>query len=111
VHSILCRTDTSLTSEPNCSCLWSLFDAVQRLPRRPDTSFRFTFLDRLRTPRRNHLLRFRETTTIDGLRLHGFEQLGEGAIPSLFWTADNGRLLLFSSGITGFVLDTNGNVQ
>jgi hypothetical protein len=86
------------------SCLWAMFEAVQRLPRDRNRQYLFTFFDRLHSARPAHLLRYRESVSVNGQRLHGFEQLGEGILPSLFWTADNGRLALFSCGITGFVL-------
>jgi len=93
------------------SSLWALVDAVQRMPRDPDKALRFTFFDLNFTPKPAHLLRYREAAELTfpkapqrRIRMHAFEQLGEGIVPSIYWTDDSGRLLLFSSGLHGYVL-------
>jgi hypothetical protein len=93
-----------------CS-LWTLCDAVQRLPRTQGAALRFTFFDLNFAPKKDHLLRYRESTEQtypktpeSPVRLHAFEQLGEGLVSSIYWTGDNGRLLFFASALHAYVL-------
>jgi len=82
------------------SSLWSLCDAVQRMPRTPGAALRFTYFDLNFRPKLDHLIRYRESTA----GLHAFEQLGEGLVSSIYWTGENGRLLFFASGLHAYVL-------
>jgi len=53
-------------------------------------------------------------TTIDvmlggrAVRLHGFDHLGEGIVPWVYWVDDQGRLLFAVSGLAGYLLNAPG---
>jgi hypothetical protein len=99
----------SIALPPAWASAWSLLDAVQRLPRRPGEPLRFTFFDRNAVAKPNHLLRYREAAEVPlggrTVRLHGFEHLGDGFVPSVYWVDDSGRLVLFNHSIQGYVLE------
>ncbi len=77
---------------------WSLFDALQRLPRDAPPDGEFDMLEDLRLRRRRQYLVAEgttEVTTAAGpLRLYGFRQMGEGISPTNYWLDEHGRLLL-----------------
>ena len=91
---------------------WSLFDAVQRLPREAGDPRRFTLLDGGDTLKPNQVLSFYRTADLKNrwqgapaLRVHGFLQIGNGISPQVFWVGDGGELLFLLSGLGAFVLD------
>lgn len=93
---------------------WALLDAVQRMPRQAGGTLRFTFFDRNNAAKAGHILRYREAVEVESMgpggspvRLHGFEHLGDGFVPSVYWTGDSGRLLMFNHGLQGYVLQTD----
>jgi hypothetical protein len=53
-------------------------------------------------------LRYRETVQVEfggvAARLHGFEHLGDGFVPSVYWVDDTGRLVLFHHSLQGYVM-------
>jgi hypothetical protein len=88
---------------------WSLLDAVQRMPQKlfPKLSFQYLTYDGALLP--GHTLAYRgavEIQTGQGqLRLHGYEQLGAGILPWIYYTGDSGRLLLAVSGLEAWLFD------
>jgi len=88
---------------------WSLFDAVQRLPREKTQPLSFTLIEDMDLVKPNQRLTFRETTTValggKTVRLHGYQQTGQGILPWQYWVDDAGRLLLAFSGVRAYILD------
>jgi hypothetical protein len=93
---------------------WSLFDALQRLPRETGPPLEFAMLEELRLLRLKQRLMYRESveTEIGGkpTRLHEFEQFGEGILPYRYWLDDAGRLLFAAGGLRACVIDPKGTV-
>ncbi len=77
---------------------WSLFDALQRLPRDATPDVEFDMLDDLRLRREKQRLFSEGATTVETaagpLRLYGLRQLGAGISPIHHWLDEQGRLLL-----------------
>jgi hypothetical protein len=115
---------------------WALWDAVMRMPREPGEPVRFTMLDHFDQLKHRQTLAYRKSVVVAlGQRrfkqqtskelekgriqqtrwattggreviLHGFEQLGEGIVPWVYWVDDQGRLLFAVSGLEVYVLDS-----
>ncbi|NOZ22836.1 MAG: hypothetical protein GXP25_17300 [Planctomycetes bacterium] len=115
---------------------WSLFDAVQRLPRRAFDPIRFTLIDNLDQVKPDHTLSFRTSDEVvlgekrvrqkkvvelekgrirktrwaktggRPVRLHAYDHLGEGVVPEVYWVDDPGRLLFMVAGLEAYILDT-----
>ncbi|MEW6358606.1 MAG: hypothetical protein AB1696_19885 [Planctomycetota bacterium] len=115
---------------------WSIFDAVQRLPRKAFEPIRFTLIDNLDQPKPNHTLSFRKSDDVllgekivqqpevaelekgritktrraktggRAVRLHAYDHLGEGIVPEVYWVDNQGRLLFMVAGLEAYILDT-----
>jgi hypothetical protein len=115
---------------------WALWDAVMRMPRGEGAPIRFTMLDHFDQVKRRQTVAFRTSAvvtlgqrrtkeqigqelekgriqqtrwTLTGGRdvtLHAFEQLGEGIVPWVYWTDDQGRLLFVVAGLEVYLLDS-----
>lgn len=115
---------------------WAVWDAVMRMPREPAGPISFTMLDHFDQLKRGQTLAFRKSAVLTlGQRrvkeqvwqelekgrirqtrwattggrevtLHAFQQLGEGIVPWVYWTDDQGRLLFAVSGLEVYVLDS-----
>jgi hypothetical protein len=87
---------------------WALFDVVQRLPRKQGQTLSFTLLDHFDQVKPNHTLTYHGEQEIiinnTTLRLHRFDQLGEGIVPWVYWVDQTGRLLFVVSGIEAYIL-------
>jgi hypothetical protein len=83
---------------------WTLFDAVQRLPRSAKP-LPFTLFDEWDLPKPNQSIAFRRTVELPFGKAHGFEQLGPGLLPLVYWTGDDGRLLFVVSGLLAYVME------
>lgn len=90
-----CRT---LEVGPSVTSNWSLFDALQRLPRSAAPDAEFDVLEDLRLRREKQRLFSEGATTVETaagpLRLYGLRQLGAGISPTYYWLDEQGRLLL-----------------
>ncbi len=77
---------------------WSLFDAVQRLPRGEAPGAEFEMLEDLRLRRAHQRLTAEDRTEVTmggkSVPLYGFRQIGEGISPTHYWLDEQGRLLL-----------------
>ena len=91
--------------EGRLSHQWSLLDAVQRLPGGTFPTLRFQFLtcDGVLLP--DHTLAYRGAIEIAAGRLHGYEHLGTGILPWIYYTSDSGRLLIAVSGLEAWLFD------
>ena len=89
---------------------WALFEAVGRLPREPFDPIGFTLLDHFDQPKPCQVLSYRLSTDVElagqPVRLHAYDQLGEGIVPWIYWVDDAGRLLMAVSGLEAYVLDS-----
>ena len=115
---------------------WAIWDAVMRLPRESTKPLCFTMLDHFDQLKYRQRLAFREAGVLtlgqhrvkeesweelekgrirqtrwnlvggSDVTLHGFEQLGEGIVPWIYWTDDQGRLLFVVSGLEVYILDS-----
>ena len=88
---------------------WSLFDAVQRLPTIAHEPLRFDMFEELDLYKPNQRLMFRQTQTValggQQLRLHRFEQFGDGILPYTYWLDEQHRLLIAFGGLRAFLFD------
>jgi hypothetical protein len=87
---------------------WSLFDAVQRLPFDSDP-VQFDMLDdlELMKPRQRLAPGPAVEVALGGgkLKLHSFEQTGDGILPYSYWLDDQHRLLAAVGGVRTFIWD------
>ncbi|HUT34249.1 MAG TPA: hypothetical protein VNE39_12260 [Planctomycetota bacterium] len=88
---------------------WSLFDAVQRLPREKTPPLDFALLEDLDLLKANQRLTWRGAATVQvggkPLELFGYQQLGEGILPHHYWLDAAGRLLIVYGGLRCFVFN------
>ncbi len=88
---------------------WSLFDAVQRLPF-DAKELRFDMLEELELSRPEQRLFPGETAEVElggrMTKLHSFEHIGRGILPTTYWLDDRHRLLIAVGGRRAFLLDS-----
>ncbi len=88
---------------------WSLFDAVQRMPRREAPPREFAMLQEcdLLKPAQQITYRGAGEHTLGGntVGLHHWQQVGRGILPYNYYTDDQGRLLLALAGLRAYVFD------
>ena len=86
---------------------WSLFEAVQRLPRGNAPEGEFEMLEDLRLRRAHQCLRAEGPTEVtmagETVRLYGYRQLGEGISPLYYWLDEQGRLLLAFGKVRAYI--------
>ncbi len=115
---------------------WALWDAVMRMPRQKAEPIRFTMLDHFDQIKQRQTIALRKSSVVtlgqsrvqeqsgqklekgrigqarrattggEEVTLHGFEQLGEGIVPWVYWTDDQGRLLFVIAGLEVYILDS-----
>ncbi len=115
---------------------WTLWDAVMRMPRQKAEPIRFTMLDHFDQIKHRQTIAFRKSSVVtlgqspvqeqsgqelekgrirqarwattggEDVTLHGFEQLGEGIVPWVYWTDDQGRLLFVVAGLEVYILNS-----
>jgi hypothetical protein len=95
-----------------CLAKWCLIENVQRLPRE-QRSYAFTLLDEVDELHPAQELRFggvMETAAGGAARTLGaFQHLGQGVIPTTYWTDDRNRVLFIATGVEAYVLkESNG---
>ncbi len=133
------RTPRRLAVSGPFTINWALWDAVMRMPARESEPLRFTMLDHFDQIKRRQTLAFRKSpvvtlgqrrvkeqtwkelekgrirqtqwATVGGrdATLHAFEQLGEGIVPWVYWTDEQGRLLFAVAGLEVYALKTASN--
>ena len=90
---------------------WSLFDAVQRFPGNEIEPMNFDMFEELGLFKPNQRLSFKQSIELElggaRVRLHGFQQLGEGILPYHYWLDDQRRLLIAVGGLRAFVFDSS----
>lgn len=116
---------------------WSLFDAVQRLPREAFEPLRFTLIDHFDQPKPEQRLAFRKTcevmlggqrvqrhewTTLEKgrvrrtswacegarpVRLYAYDHLGWGIVPWVYWVSGAGRLLFVVAGLEAYIIESS----
>jgi len=103
------RAERVLPAPEHFTSNWSLFDAVQRLPVAPQEPLRFDMFEELDLFKPNQRLLFRQTQTVElgrqQLRLHRFEQFGDGILPYTYWLDNQHRLLIAAGGLRVFLFD------
>ncbi len=87
---------------------WLMFELVQRLPRKESGPLWFTMLDDFDQVKTNQRMSFHKSVDIKfaggrTVRLHAFDQVGEGIVPWVYWVDDQGRLLFAVSGIEAYI--------
>lgn len=94
-----------------CTTNWSLFDAVQRLPREKTKPQRFTLIDHFDQIKPGYLLSYRNTIEVSlggrKLRLVAYDQVGRGNVPWVYWLDGRGRLLFIVAGLEAYVLESS----
>jgi hypothetical protein len=89
---------------------WALFEAVGRLPREPFDPVRFTMLDHFDQVKAGQVLSYRRSADVAlggrPVRLHAYDQLGEGIVPWIYWADERGRLLFAISGLEAYLVDS-----
>ena len=90
---------------------WSLFDAVQRMPF-DSKAIEFTMLEELELPRTEQKLSVGQPAEVElggqMMKLHSFEQIGQGILPITYWLDDNHRLIIATGGRRSYLLDSVG---
>jgi len=90
---------------------WALFDAVQRLPRERTTTHSFTLIDHFDEVKLGHTLAWRGTVEpaigTRTLRLHGYDQVGQGVVPWVYWVDGSGRLVCAVAGLEAYLLEAS----
>lgn len=90
---------------------WGLFEAVQRLPREKFEPLAFTMIDHFDQVKEGQSISYREAISVilgaETVRLHGFDHLGRGIVPWVYWVNDQGRLLFAVAGLEAYILDTS----
>ena len=93
---------------------WSLFDALQRLPGDDVEPMTFDMLEEMDLLKPNHRLHYRQTVEVSlggqPVKLHGFEQIGEGILPYTYWLDDQRRVLMAIGGRRAFILDPSAEI-
>jgi len=87
---------------------WCLFEAVQRLPLEKESHLAFDVLEGLSLLRADHRLSYRGTVTLtpaNDMTLHGFYQLGHGALPYDYWLDERHRLVIAVTLSRAYILD------
>lgn len=104
------KHEESIAIESAWTVNWALFDAVQRLPRKAFAPIEFVMLDHFDQFKGGQRISYRRKTdvTIAGqeMRLHGFDHLGRGIVPRVYWVDDRGQLLFVVSGLEAYLLET-----
>jgi hypothetical protein len=99
----------SLAPAGPLSSNWSLFDALQRMPREGMPPFAFDMLDELDQLKRAHQIRYRGTSrhNLNGkaVALHHHQHTGRGILPMNYYTDQQGRLLVALGGLRAYILD------
>ncbi len=115
---------------------WALWDAVMRMPRQKAEPIRFTMLDHFDQIKHRQTIAFCKSSVVtlgqsrvqeqsrqklekgrirqarwattggEEVTLHGFEQLGEGIVPWVYWTDEQGRLLFVVAGLEVYILNS-----
>lgn len=109
---ITCTDDVQKTKvSGSCTTNWSLFDAVQRLPREKTKPQRFTLIDHFDQVKPGYLLSYRKTMDVSlggkKLRLAAYDQVGRGNVPWVYWVDGRGRLLFIVAGLEAYVLESS----
>lgn len=94
---------------------WGLMDAVQRFPHDKTFARRVTLIDRLNNQiKPNHSITFRESVIVDfgkaKVHLHAYDHTGAGAMPTVYWVDNQGRLLFIISGLIAYVYNDGAEV-
>jgi len=90
---------------------WSLFEAVQRLPRTAGPPTPFTLLEDLDMVKTHHRLfhRGEETLTFADTDVQAtrYDQIGRGCLPQVYYVDGNGRMILTHTALRAYILDPN----
>ena len=93
---------------------WSLFDAIQRLPGNEIAPMTFDMFEELDLLKPNQRLAYRQSIEMElggkPVKLHGFEQIGEGILPYTYWLDDQRRVLMAIGGRRAFILDPSAEI-
>lgn len=114
---------------------WGIFDALQRRSK-DEGELNFTLVDYFEQFKPNHVLSYRKSVSVlfdgkqgikkvvdsdqkqadtgqqkDGtygtvVRLHGFDHIGSGVIPWVYWLDEHGHLLFAVSGLQAYVFES-----
>ena len=108
---IVCKNKKRKIKSKNTFALsWLLFDAVQNLPRKKFDPIKFTLIDHFDQIKPDNQISFHGSISInipkkENLKLHVFDQLGDGIVPIVYYVDDSGMLLFVVSGIEAYVLN------
>ena len=109
---IVCKNKKRKTKSQNPFALsWLLFDAVQKLPRENFDPLKFTLIDHFDQIKPDNQISFHGSIVIDipkkeKLKLHVYDQLGDGIVPIVYYADNYGRLLFVVSGIEVYILNS-----
>ncbi|OPZ17730.1 MAG: hypothetical protein BWZ10_01151 [candidate division BRC1 bacterium ADurb.BinA364] len=88
---------------------WTLFEALQRLPRSETANLKFDLLDDLDIWKTGHRLAYRgeESVLFGGqtASVARFDQIGRGCLPQRYYVDGQGRLLLSHTALRAYILD------
>ncbi len=109
---IICKNKKrKVKSQKPFALSWLLFDAVQKLQRKKFEPINFTLIDHFDQIKPDHQISFHGSIVIDipkkeNLKLHVYDQLGDGILPIVYFVDDAGRLLFVVSGIEVYILNS-----
>lgn len=88
---------------------WSLFDAIQRMPRRQGPPLEFAMLQQCDLLKTSQQISYRGVGehTLGGhsVRLHHWQHVGRGILPYSYYTDEPGRLLVAVGGLRAYIFD------
>lgn len=89
------------------SANWCVMEALQRWPAEDTSEADFDMLEELQLLRPGQRLAYRRTLEVPlaagPLRLHGYEQFGQGLLPYTYWLDDQRRLLFAIGGLRSYL--------
>jgi hypothetical protein len=93
---------------------WALFDAIQRLPGNEAEPMTFDLFEEMDLLKPNQRLAYRRSIEMalggKPVKLHGFDQIGEGILPYTYWLDDQRRVLMAIGGLRAFIFDPSAEI-
>ena len=103
------RAERSVAAPAHFTSNWSLFDALQRLPAKAAEPLAFDLFEELELLKPKHTLKYRQSVELElggrKVRLHGYEEIGEGILPCAWWLDDQRRVVMAVGGLRAFLWD------
>lgn len=103
------RAQRSIAAPKQFTSNWSLFDALQRSPDKHSEALTFDLFEELELLKPKHTLKYRLSTDLKlvgrKVRLHCYEEIGEGILPYAWWLDDQHRVVMAIGALRAFLWD------